>query len=206
MNVRLVLSTFVVFVFTPAAWSSTQTLAAGQAATNLQTESVWPGAQDPPYICCWNKQGQYVTFSFTVAAGATALILRYSAGAGAITRKIELDGKTWIANQVFLRTASWSTWATLTLNDSLSAGTHTFTVIFDSTSGSSGYLNLDNLTIVQGVSAGSETLAAGKAQTNLPTETVWPGAQDPPYICCWNKQGQYVTFSFSVPGGSTNMV
>jgi len=184
--------------------AATQTFAAGKALTNLQTESIYPGAQDPPYICCWHSQGQYVTFTFTVAAGATTFVLRYSAQNTNSTRKIELDGATWLPNQVFPATANWSTWATLTLSQTLTAGTHTLTVIWDTASGSSGYLNLDNLTVSQGATtAGSITLAAGKAQTNLQTETTWPGAQNPPYICCWNSQGQYVTFSFTVPGGPT---
>jgi carbohydrate binding protein with CBM6 domain len=189
---------------------ATQVFAAGKALTNLQTESVYPGAQNPPYICCWHSQGQYVTFSFTVAAGATTFVLRYSAQNNSSSRKIEVDGATWLANQVFPATASWSTWATLTLSQSLSAGTHTLTIVFDAPSGSQGYLNLDNLTVSQagsgGGGSGSVTLAAGKAQTNLPTETTWPGAQDPPYICCWINQGQYVTFSFTVPGGPTTFV
>src|SRR5579871_5076829 len=106
----LVLCAFLSVTFMPAAWGSTsQTLAAGKAQTNLQTESVWPGAQDPPYICCWDQQGQYVTFSFTVPGGPATLTLRYSAGSGAGTRKIELDGTTWVADQVFLRTPNWST-------------------------------------------------------------------------------------------------
>ena len=192
--------------FLPTAWGSTETLAAGQAQTNLKTESTWPGAQDPPYICCWNQQGQYVTFSFTVASGPASFALRYSAGNGPTTRKIEIDGANVVADQVFLGTPNWSTWATITLTQSLPAGTHTLTVLFDSASGSANYLNLDTLTIVEGISGESQTLAAGEAQTNLKTESVWPGAQNPPYICCWNAQGQYVTFSFTVPGGPANML
>ena len=69
---------------------------------------------------------------------------RYSAGNGAITRKIELDGATQVANQTFPGTPNWSTWITLTLNETLASGTHTLTVIFDTPSGSAGYLNLDN--------------------------------------------------------------
>ncbi len=190
-----------------ASWAATtQTIAAGKSQTNLATETTWPGAQDPPYICCWINQGQFVTFTFTVSGGSTDLTLRYSAGNSASTRKIELDGIELVANQTFPRTANWSTWATLTLNETLASGTHTFTIIFDTPSGSSGYLNLDNLTITAAAASTTQVIAAGKSQTNLPTENVWPGAQDPPYICCWNKQGQYVTFSFTSPGGPTNLV
>ncbi|MDB6092014.1 MAG: hypothetical protein JWN85_4798 [Gammaproteobacteria bacterium] len=186
--------------------ATTQTIAAGTSQTNLRTETVWPGAQNPPYICCWISQGQFVTFTFTVGGGSTDLVLRYSAGAGTTTRKIELDGTAWVANQTFPRTANWSTWATLTLNQTLGSGTHTLTVVFDGPSGSSNYLNLDNLTVTQTVNTGPQVIAAGKSQTNLPTETVWPGAQNPPYICCWINQGQFVTFSFTAPGGPTNLV
>jgi Carbohydrate binding module (family 6) len=191
---------------TQAAAGATQTIAASKAQTNLQTESIWPGAQDPPYICCWIEQGQYVTFTFTVGGGSTDLALRYSAGSAASTRKIELDGAELIANQTFPRTANWSTWAALTLNEPLTAGTHTLTIIFDAPSGSSGYLNLDILTITQAASTPIQTIAAGKSQTDLQTESTWPGAQDPPYICCWIKQGQFVTFAFTAGGGPTNLV
>src|SRR5579859_3755910 len=147
MSIRCVFSrasllwvTLLILSFVPPAWANTQTLAAGKAQTNLQTESVWPGAQDPPYICCWDQQGQYVTFSFTAAAGSISFALRYSAGSGPITRKIELDGVVWVANQTFPGTASWSTWTTLTLTKTLTAGAHTLTVVFDGTSGSKGFL------------------------------------------------------------------
>jgi hypothetical protein len=116
--------------------ATTQTIAAGKSQTNLQTETTWPGAQDPPYICCWIEQGQFVTFTFTVSAGSTALALRYSAGNAASTRKIELDGAVLVANESFPRTANWSTWGTVTLNETLAAGTHTLTIIFDTPSGS----------------------------------------------------------------------
>jgi len=49
---------------------------------------------------------------------------------------------------------------------------------------------------------GSQVIAAGTSDTNLPTETVWPGSQNPPYICCWNQQGQYVTFAFTTNDGN----
>ena len=191
---------------TQGAAGATQTIAAGKSQTNLQTETTWPGAQDPPYICCWIEQGQFVTFTFTVASGSTNLALRYSAGNSASTRKIELDGAELVANQTFPHTANWSTWATLTLNETFAAGTHTLTILFDTPSGSSGYLNLDNLTITQAASTPTQTIAAGKSQTNLQTENAWPGAQDPPYICCWIKQGQFVTFAFASGGGPTNFV
>jgi hypothetical protein len=185
----------------PAA-AATQIIAAGTSQTNLPTETVWPGAQNPPYICCWSSQGQYVTFSFNAPAGSTSMTLRYSAGSSAATREVELDGTVLAANETFPRTANWSTWATLTLNRTLSSGTHTLTILFNAASGSAGYINLDNLAVS---ATATQTIAAGTSQTNLPSESVWAGAQNPPYICCWSAQGQYVTFSFSVPAGPTSL-
>ena len=300
-------STTVTLTVTAVSTGGTQVLAVGAADTNLSTENVWPGAQNPPYIAGWGKQGQYVTFTFSVAAGTTKLALRYSAGNGVATRKIELDGAVTVANQSFPKTTNWSTWGTVTLSRTLSAGTHTLKLWFDSTAGSKQWLNLDNLTVTgaappvtpappvnttppaitgtaqQGqtltASTGSWTnsptsyayawshctptcsaisgatkstyllaaadvgttvtvtvtasnaggpgapatsaptatvtalpvsvtqvLAAGAADTNLPTENVWPGAQNPPYIVGWGKQGQYVTFTFTVTVGTTKLV
>jgi hypothetical protein len=289
-------------VAAPAHATTTQVIAAGTSATNLPTETAWPGAQNPPYICCWGTQGQFVRFSFTVASGTSTLTLRYSAGNGPATREIEIDGAVHAANQTFAATPNWSTWTTLTFPISFTAGTHTLEILWDNAAGSSQYLNLDNLAVThattppvpvntarplitgtpqqgQTLSAstgtwtnsptsftyrwnrckptcaaiaataktytlaaadvgatmtvavtaanaggsgaaatsvptavvtassggGTQVIPAGTSSTNLPTETVWPGAQDPPYICCWGTQGHFVTFAFTTAAGPTNL-
>ncbi len=169
-----------------------QTIAAGTSATNLPTETVWPGAQNPPYICCWGTQGQFVTFSFNVAGGATNLALRYSSGNGIAHRKIELDGSVLVANQAFAATANWSTWTTLTLNQaSLAPGAHTLKVWFDSTAGSNQYVNLDNLTVTQVVTSlppAGVAVALGYADSTSGL-TPWSGSANTTFIgepaqCC----------------------
>ena len=155
-----------------SALATTLTLAAGTSQTNLPTETRWSGAQNPPYICCWGSQGQFVTFSFVTSSGLTDFALRYSAGGGVATRQILLDGSVLNANQVFPATANWSTWTTLNLSSTLTSGTHTLTVMFDSVSGSSRFINLDNLTITQTVNP--NVIAAGTSATNLPTESLSP--------------------------------
>ena len=127
--------------------TTAQVIAANAANTNLPTESRWSGAQNPPYICCWGSQGQYVTFTFTSGGGATNLTLRYSAGSATSTRKIELDGVVVAANEQFPKTSSWNAWSTVSLSQSLTAGSHTLKVWFDTAAGSAKYLNLDNLTV-----------------------------------------------------------
>ncbi|HEV7526043.1 MAG TPA: carbohydrate-binding protein [Acidimicrobiia bacterium] len=210
----------------------TQTIAAGTSAKNLPTESTWAGAQNPPYVCCWNAQGQYVTFAFTTTAGTASFGLRYSAGNGAAGRKIELDGVVIAANQVFPATANWSTWTTVTLSRSVTAASHTLKVWFDAAAGSNQYINLDNLSITTSTTPTTTTsptttthptttvattttpttsappttqkFAAGTSAKNLPTESTWAGAQNPPYVCCWNAQGQYVTFAFTTTAGTAS--
>jgi regulation of enolase protein 1 (concanavalin A-like superfamily) len=129
------------------AGTASQIIAAGTSDTNLPTENKYAGAQSPPYVCCWGSQGQYVTFTFTTSGGVANLGLRYSAGGGVASRTVELDGAVLNANQSFAATTSWSTWKTLTLSPTLTAGTHTLKVWFDSTAGSSKFINLDNLTV-----------------------------------------------------------
>ena len=161
-----------------AAAATSQAIAAGSSSTNVPTETRWAGAQNSPYVCCWGSQGQFVTFAFSVTGGSTNLGLRYGAGNGDASRKIELDGSVWVANQTFAATANWSTWSTLTLNQpNLAAGAHTLKVWFDATAGSRQYVNLDNLTINQLPLPGAQAIAAGTSATNLPTETVWAGSQ-----------------------------
>jgi hypothetical protein len=128
----------------------TLVIKANTAARNVATESVYPGAQSAPYVCCWGLQGQFVTFSFNATGGATSLALRYSAGNGDATRKIEIDGTVKAAAQVFAGTATWSSWSKVSLGTNLTRGLHTLKIWFDQPTGSTSYLNLDNLSVKTG--------------------------------------------------------
>ena len=167
----------------------TETIAANASDTNLPTESKWPGAENPPYVCCWGNQGQYVTFSFNAGDGSTALSLRYSAGGGDAVRTLELDGTVWVGAQTFPATADWSTWATLPLTASLPAGPHTLTVLFDTSQGSSRYINLDNLQVAPvGPPPDGVVVALGYADSATGL-TPWAGSPGTTFIgespqCC----------------------
>ncbi len=179
----------VVAVMCVFAAGCTQIIGAGTSSTNLPTETVWPGAQNAPYVCCWDAQGQFVTFSFTVVAGATDLTLRYSAGNGVATRKLELDGTVWTASQAFPATTNWSTWTTLTLTRTLTGGAHTLKIWFDGTAGSSQFLNLDNLTVSQSAPPpAGVTVSLGYADSSTGI-TPWLGSPNTTFIgetpqCC----------------------
>ncbi|MGE0878543.1 MAG: carbohydrate-binding protein [Acidimicrobiia bacterium] len=133
--------------------SASRVFEAETASTNIPTEGSWPGYTGSSYLCCWATQGQSVTFSFATASGATTLGLRYSAGNGAATRKIELDGVVIAANQLFAATSTWATWSTMNLKQNLAAGTHQLKVWFDGAAGSFNWINLDSLTVTGGAVA-----------------------------------------------------
>src|SRR4051812_50070583 len=93
---------------TPAS-AVTQVIAAGASQTNLPTESVWPGAQNNPYVCCWGSQGQFVTFSFTTAAGSTTLGVGDLGGEGGGRRQGGREGGGVGGEQTFAGDAEWGT-------------------------------------------------------------------------------------------------
>ena len=174
---------------TTSAPPPTQVIAAGSSAPDLPTESAWSGAQDPPYVCCWDAQGQFVTFSFATVAGATDLSLRYSAGAGTASRKVEVDGSVLAANAAFPATADWSTWTAVTLNASLTAGPHTLKVWWDGAAGSHQFMNLDNLTVTSGRAPPSGVTVALGYANGTSGLTPWAGSPDTAFIgegpqCC----------------------
>ena len=125
-----------------------QVFQAEQSNTNLPAENVWPGYHGSGALCCWGTQGQYLTFTFNVpSAGMTALGVRYSSGNSDSYRRIELDGSLIAGRQTFAKTPNWSTWSVLSLNRSLSAGSHSLKIWFDAPSGSANYPNIDELTV-----------------------------------------------------------
>lgn len=116
---------------------------------SLSTESTNAGYTGTGYVAGWNTNGQYIDLSPSVSrAGKYTLTLRYAAGAGSASRYIYVNGASIVANQAFASTGAWTTWATVQIpNVTLTAGANTISVIFDSSKGSTNYLNLDEATL-----------------------------------------------------------
>ena len=129
-------------------------------------------------------------------ADPTRLSLRYSSSVRDAYRTIKVDGRVVAATQRFTATDHGGRWRTLSIDKQLTAGTHTLEVVFDSAADSVGPLNLDNLKVSPSSDTMKQVIAAGTAETNIATETRWPGAASTPYVCCWNTDGQYVKFAF----------
>lgn len=116
---------------------------------NLGTEATYAGYHGTGYLAGWNSDGQWVDLNVTVpASGNYSLILRYSGGAGNATRYIYANGAGVVSNQGFPGTGSWSNYNTIVINNvPLNSVSNTVSVIFDSSKGSTNYLNLDELTV-----------------------------------------------------------
>jgi predicted alpha-1,6-mannanase (GH76 family) len=96
------------------------------------------------YLAGWNADGQWIDLPVQVAtAGSYHVTLRYAAGAGDAARYLYLNGASAVARQAFPATGSWDTWSSSTVTLTLPAGASTLSVIYNSSMGSSGYLNLD---------------------------------------------------------------
>ena len=96
------------------------------------------------YLAGWDHDGQWVDFHVSVpAAGSYTLTLRYAAGAGDASRLIYATGANAVPDLALPPTGSWDTWSTATTTLSLPSGASTISVIYNSSLGSHGYVNLD---------------------------------------------------------------
>ncbi len=128
---------------------STQLQAEAGTLHNLTAESLYTGYTGSGYVAGWNADGQWVDLSAAVSrAGRYDLTFRYAAGAGNASRYIYVNGAPAADNLAFPSTGAWTTWSTVTLtNVQLQAGANTISAIFDSSRGSTNWLNLDELTL-----------------------------------------------------------
>jgi predicted alpha-1,6-mannanase (GH76 family) len=111
-------------------------------------EALHAGFDGWGYVAGWNADGQWVDFHYdAAAAGNYTLTLRYEAGAGNASRLLFVNGQNAVPNQAFASTASWSTYASVVATVPLVAGSNTISVIYNSSLGSSNYLNLDQVQI-----------------------------------------------------------
>lgn len=100
------------------------------------------------YVAGWNVDGQAVDFLITAPiAGSYDLTFRYAAGAGAASRLVSVNGANAVPNQPLASTADWDTYATVTATVPLTAGANTVSLVFNSSLGSTGYVDLDRLTV-----------------------------------------------------------
>lgn len=80
-------------------------------------------------------------------AGSYAVDFLYSAGDGAATRRVRVNGSTVASSANFSATTNWSTWATSTKTYNLVAGANTIRLDRNPTTGSVGWLNLDAIRV-----------------------------------------------------------
>jgi len=117
---------------------------------NLSTESINSDYTGTGYIAGWNANGEWVDFSVNVpSAGNYTLTFRYAAAAGNASRYLYINGAGVVNNLSFPNGGSWTNYLTLRATATLHAGSNTISLIYDSSKGSTNYLNLDNLALSQ---------------------------------------------------------
>ncbi len=122
---------------------------AENADSNVGVESTNAGFTGTGYRCCWNSNGQYVTFSVEVKyPGAVQLLFHYAAAAGNASREIFVNGVPVNANLAFPNTSAWTNWSFVSMNANLQQGINSITVLYDTSAGSTNFINLDNVQIL----------------------------------------------------------
>jgi Beta-1,3-glucanase/Carbohydrate binding module (family 35) len=116
---------------------------------NLSTESIYAGYTGTGYVAGWNRDGQWVDLHPNVSqAGKYAITLRYAAAAGNASRYIYVNGAGVVNNLSLPGTGAWTSWNTVTVPGvTLNAGANTVSVIYNSSLGSSNYVNLDEILV-----------------------------------------------------------
>jgi len=161
----------------------------------VNNENLNTGFTGRGYTSGWNTDATSIDFPVNVStAGTYKIAFRHSAAAGNATRKLTVNGNTAASNLSFGGTSNWSTWAsTTTVNVTLNAGANLINLAYESSSGSSNYLNLDQMVVEPVYEAELGTLHS------LSTEATNTGYTGTGYVAGWNANNQSVDFTVSVP-------
>jgi predicted alpha-1,6-mannanase (GH76 family) len=161
---------------------------------SLGSESTNPGFSGRGYIDGWDADGEWVDFNVNVPSSGTYTCILHYAADGNASRYIVANGQGIYSNLQLPATGAWTNWNTVEFTASLNAGTNTISVIYNSSMGSSNYLNLDTLTLGN-LSSGQRYEAENGTLHSLTTESSNSGYTGSGYIAGWNANGQWVDFT-----------
>jgi len=111
------------------------------------------GAQNPPYVCCWGSQGQFVTLLVQCGRRLDDLVLRLQRRQRCRPPQDRVGRSRLLANQAFARDDGLEYVETLTLYQPGGSGVPPLKVWFDSTAGSDQFIISTNLTVTEVVAA-----------------------------------------------------
>lgn len=97
----------------------------------------------------WDKDGQYADIDINIPEdGVYTLTFRYAGGAGDAVRHLKIGDEFELERVFFGGTGGWDDFSTVSVKDvHLTEGTHTVSLVFDSSKRSSNWLNYDQLMI-----------------------------------------------------------
>jgi predicted alpha-1,6-mannanase (GH76 family) len=115
---------------------------------NLGAETIFSGFSGNGYVAGWRADGKWIDFNINVPIQRTYRVtFRYAAGAGNASRFIYANGSDRVNNQGFTGTGGWGNYATVSVNLDLNAGTNMISLIYNSSKGSSNWLNIDRIEV-----------------------------------------------------------
>lgn len=114
----------------------------------LGLEARHAGFEGWGYVAGWNKDGQWIDFDVKVSPGPYVLSFRYAAAAGDASRLVFVNGRNVVANQTFAGTAAWDSYKTVDVPVTLPAES-VVSLVYNGGKGSTGFLNLDRLTVTK---------------------------------------------------------
>ncbi|BAV06734.1 esterase, PHB depolymerase family [Filimonas lacunae] len=122
----------------------------GFCSVNGTIDNNYPGYTGTGFANTNNTTGAGISWNASFAgAGTSYFTFRYAA-TDARQAKLEINGTTAMSSINFPATGSWSTWTTITIPATVSAGNATIRL---EATGGSGLPNIDNLEITNGVAA-----------------------------------------------------
>lgn len=127
----------------PNAWEAEEAVLRG-----VGLEAAQPGYEGWGYLAGWNSDGQWVDFKASVPPGNYTLHFRFAAGAGDAKRLIYINGKEVVDAQLFSSTGAWNVYETVNVRAQLLKD-NTISVIYNSSKGSTNFLNLDRMTMTK---------------------------------------------------------
>jgi len=115
--------------------------------TQVGIEATQAGFTGWGYCAGWGADGQAVSVYFLLNTTSYSVNFRYATSQSS-ARVLQVDGSVINSKLSFPSTGSYGTYGTVSSGKlSTQAGWHTITLVYESNQGSTGFINLDSLTV-----------------------------------------------------------
>jgi hypothetical protein len=120
----------------------------GDLHGTIGLEASHAGFEGSGYVAGWGANGQWVDFLVSAPkSGDYAAELRFATEPAGASRYVYVNGAGVTNDLALPTTGGYDTYATLSTTVPLLAGNNTISIIYDSSKGSHGYVNLDRIAL-----------------------------------------------------------